>query len=139
MTILTIQRPNNFENAELNAGTLFNFPHIFIDLLACLYNSLLKLFSFIYFTLSGQALDDPEITEGDIAVYTGFQNADPCTARGCKWPRSQDGFVYVPYYISDQYCKAHFSLCSYHAYFKGTVINSGCIHLMSNVANHHSL
>ncbi|XP_076142842.1 low choriolytic enzyme-like [Alosa pseudoharengus] len=52
---------------------------------------------------AGQALDDPEITEGDIAVYTGFQNADPCTSRGCKWPRARDGLVYVPYYISNQY------------------------------------
>ncbi|XP_041918483.1 low choriolytic enzyme-like isoform X2 [Alosa sapidissima] len=52
---------------------------------------------------AGQALDDPEITEGDIAVYTGFQNADPCTSHGCKWPRARDGLVYVPYYISNQY------------------------------------
>ncbi|XP_062405956.1 hatching enzyme 1.2-like isoform X1 [Sardina pilchardus] len=51
----------------------------------------------------GQLLDDPEIREGDIAVHTGFQNADPCTSRGCKWPRYRDGLVYVPYYISNQY------------------------------------
>ncbi|XP_012674395.2 high choriolytic enzyme 1-like [Clupea harengus] len=52
---------------------------------------------------AGQELDDPEITEGDIAVYTGLQNADPCTSRGCKWRRSSDGNVYVPYVIANQY------------------------------------
>ncbi|XP_062405950.1 low choriolytic enzyme-like isoform X2 [Sardina pilchardus] len=54
----------------------------------------------------GQALDDPEITEGDIAVDTGFKNAAPCTSRrffNCKWHRSKDGNVYVPYVISNQY------------------------------------
>ncbi|XP_062405964.1 high choriolytic enzyme 2-like [Sardina pilchardus] len=61
---------------------------------------------------AGRALDDPEIREGDIAVHTGFQNADPCTSRGCKWPRARDGLVYVPYYISNQYCKGHLSLYS---------------------------
>ncbi|XP_041918491.1 low choriolytic enzyme-like [Alosa sapidissima] len=55
---------------------------------------------------AGQELDDPEIIEGDIAVDTGFQNAAPCTSRrffSCKWPRSRDGLVYVPYVISSQY------------------------------------
>uniref|UniRef100_A0A673L2Q2 Metalloendopeptidase n=1 Tax=Sinocyclocheilus rhinocerous TaxID=307959 RepID=A0A673L2Q2_9TELE len=48
-------------------------------------------------------LDGPLITFGDIAVSTGFKNADPCTARECKWERSTDGLVYVPYVISNQY------------------------------------
>ncbi|KAL2088661.1 hypothetical protein ACEWY4_015560 [Coilia grayii] len=52
---------------------------------------------------AGQELDDPEITEGDIAVPIGLQNADPCTARGCKWQPARDGMVYVPYYIANQY------------------------------------
>ncbi|XP_041918489.1 low choriolytic enzyme-like isoform X1 [Alosa sapidissima] len=55
---------------------------------------------------AGQELDDPEIIEGDIAVDTGFQNAAPCTSRrhrNCKWYRSKDGRVYVPYVISSQY------------------------------------
>ncbi|KAI5619778.1 nephrosin isoform 2 precursor [Silurus asotus] len=43
------------------------------------------------------------ITHGDIAEYTGLQNADPCTARGCKWPRNQNGNVIVPFVISRQY------------------------------------
>ncbi|XP_052416996.1 hatching enzyme 1.2-like [Carassius gibelio] len=51
----------------------------------------------------GQQVDGPLITFGDIAVSTEFKNADPCTARGCKWERSTDGFVYVPYMISNQY------------------------------------
>ncbi|XP_031425700.1 low choriolytic enzyme-like [Clupea harengus] len=52
---------------------------------------------------AGQELDDPEIVEGDIAVYTGLQNADPCTSRGCKWQRSSNGNVYVPYVIANQF------------------------------------
>ncbi|XP_031424942.1 low choriolytic enzyme-like isoform X2 [Clupea harengus] len=52
---------------------------------------------------AGQELDDLEIVEGDIAVYTGLQNADPCTSRGCKWQRSSNGNVYVPYIIAKQY------------------------------------
>uniref|UniRef100_A0A673L2V0 Metalloendopeptidase n=1 Tax=Sinocyclocheilus rhinocerous TaxID=307959 RepID=A0A673L2V0_9TELE len=38
----------------------------------------------------------------DLIVYI-FCNADPCTARECKWERSTDGLVYVPYVISNQY------------------------------------
>ncbi|XP_031424948.1 high choriolytic enzyme 1-like, partial [Clupea harengus] len=56
---------------------------------------------------AGQELDDPEIVKGDIAVYTGLQNADPCTSRGCKWRSSRNGNVYVPYVIAKQYCKEH--------------------------------
>ncbi|KAM6942540.1 high choriolytic enzyme 1-like [Xenentodon cancila] len=40
---------------------------------------------------------------GDIAVPTGFQNADPCTERGCLWPKNRDGNVYVPYRISNEF------------------------------------
>ncbi|XP_058637644.1 hatching enzyme 1.2-like [Onychostoma macrolepis] len=52
---------------------------------------------------AGQQVDGPLITFGDIAVSAGFKNADPCTARGCKWERSRDRLVYVPYVISNQY------------------------------------
>ncbi|CAB1339615.1 unnamed protein product [Coregonus sp. 'balchen'] len=51
----------------------------------------------------GQRLDEPLVMFGDIAVDTGFMNADPCTARGCKWQKSSDGNVYVPFVISNQY------------------------------------
>ncbi|KAL1007048.1 hypothetical protein UPYG_G00081200 [Umbra pygmaea] len=51
----------------------------------------------------GQRLKEPLVMFGDIAIHTGFRNADPCTARGCKWPKSSDGNVYVPYVISNQY------------------------------------
>uniref|UniRef100_A0A3B5PZK9 Metalloendopeptidase n=1 Tax=Xiphophorus maculatus TaxID=8083 RepID=A0A3B5PZK9_XIPMA len=38
--------------------------------------------------------------KGDIAVpNTLSRNADKCTERGCKWPKS-GSYVYVPYYIS---------------------------------------
>ncbi|XP_049899574.1 hatching enzyme 1.2-like [Epinephelus moara] len=51
----------------------------------------------------GKNFDDPLVMYGDIAVPDGFQNADPCTARGCLWPKATDGNVYVPYRISNQY------------------------------------
>ncbi|CAB1432695.1 unnamed protein product [Pleuronectes platessa] len=53
----------------------------------------------------GKNLDEPLVMFGDIAVPTGLQNADPCTARGCLWPKSSDGNVYVPYRISGQYSR----------------------------------
>lgn len=64
---------------------------------------LLLLYSLLCFP--GKNLDEPLVMFGDIAVPTGFQNADPCTARGCLWPKSRDGNVYVPYRISNQYCE----------------------------------
>uniref|UniRef100_A0A3P9DUJ4 Metalloendopeptidase n=1 Tax=Maylandia zebra TaxID=106582 RepID=A0A3P9DUJ4_9CICH len=48
--------------------------------------------------------DEPLVIFGDIAVPTGLQNADPCTARGCLWPKN-NGRVVVPYRISDQYSR----------------------------------
>ncbi|KAF4071868.1 hypothetical protein AMELA_G00267830 [Ameiurus melas] len=48
--------------------------------------------------------DEPELVEGDIAVSVDNErNADPCTSRGCMWPKSTDGKVYVPYVILNQY------------------------------------
>nr|XP_024657354.1 uncharacterized protein LOC112433384 [Maylandia zebra] len=55
----------------------------------------------------GKNLDEPLVIFGDIAVPTGLQNADPCTARGCLWPKN-NGRVVVPYRISDQYCKSRY-------------------------------
>ncbi|KAF7687879.1 hypothetical protein HF521_013885 [Silurus meridionalis] len=52
---------------------------------------------------AGKPKGDFTIIHGDIAVYTGLQNADPCTACECRWPRNSDGKVYVPYVISSQY------------------------------------
>ncbi|KAM4602587.1 low choriolytic enzyme-like [Polymixia lowei] len=51
----------------------------------------------------GQGIDEPLVMYGDIAVMTGLQNADPCTARGCLWPKSSNGQVSVPYRISREY------------------------------------
>lgn len=50
----------------------------------------------------GQGLDEPTVI-GDIAIPTDLGNADPCTSRGCKWKKSSNGIVYVPYVISNQY------------------------------------
>ncbi|GAA6217594.1 low choriolytic enzyme-like [Lates japonicus] len=52
----------------------------------------------------GKNFDEPLVI-GDIAVPTGFQNADPCTERGCLWSKSSDGNVYVPYRISRQFSR----------------------------------
>lgn len=63
---------------------------------------------------AGRKIDEPLVLFGDIAVPTGLQNADPCTARGCLWPKSSDGNVYIPYIIANQYCKfqpAVFMVC----------------------------
>ncbi|KAF7641311.1 hypothetical protein LDENG_00285530 [Lucifuga dentata] len=51
----------------------------------------------------GKQFDEPLVMFGDIAVNTGLGNADPCTVRGCLWPKSADGNVYIPYRISNQY------------------------------------
>uniref|UniRef100_A0A7N6ATV6 Metalloendopeptidase n=1 Tax=Anabas testudineus TaxID=64144 RepID=A0A7N6ATV6_ANATE len=40
--------------------------------------------------------------QGDIAVPIN-RNADPCVQRGCKWPKSSDGKVYIPYVIANSY------------------------------------
>lgn len=58
------------------------------------------------FSTAGKNLDDPLVMFGDIAVPTGLGNADPCTARGCLWPKASDGNVYVPFRISRQFCKS---------------------------------
>uniref|UniRef100_A0A8B9K3W3 Metalloendopeptidase n=1 Tax=Astyanax mexicanus TaxID=7994 RepID=A0A8B9K3W3_ASTMX len=42
--------------------------------------------------------DEPNVIE-DIAVVNSERNADPCTSQSCKWPKSSDGKVYVPYVI----------------------------------------
>ncbi|KAL7831156.1 hypothetical protein SRHO_G00306580 [Serrasalmus rhombeus] len=59
---------------------------------------------------AGQAPDEPKVVFGDIATYTGFQNADPCTSHGCKWRKHRNGKVYVPYVISDQYSSQEISV-----------------------------
>ncbi|XP_029313970.1 low choriolytic enzyme-like [Cottoperca gobio] len=51
----------------------------------------------------GKNFDEPLVMFGDIIVPTGLGNADPCTARGCLWPKATDGNVYVPFCISNQF------------------------------------
>ncbi|XP_041845279.1 low choriolytic enzyme-like [Melanotaenia boesemani] len=48
---------------------------------------------------------DPKIpvVQDDIALPdTSSRNADPCTAKGCKWSKT-GRYVYVPYFISTKY------------------------------------
>ncbi|XP_070764548.1 hatching enzyme 1.2-like [Enoplosus armatus] len=51
----------------------------------------------------GKNLDEPLVMFGDIAIPTGLQNADPCTARNCLWPKDANGNVNVPFRISNQF------------------------------------
>ncbi|KAF4094404.1 hypothetical protein AMELA_G00014740 [Ameiurus melas] len=47
--------------------------------------------------------DEPTVV-GDIAVEDdNGRNADPCISTGCKWPKSSDGLVYVPYIIANHF------------------------------------
>ncbi|KAK2842718.1 hypothetical protein Q5P01_012918 [Channa striata] len=47
--------------------------------------------------------DEPYV-EDDVAYDSEVErNADPCTSRGCMWPKSADGKVYVPYILSSVY------------------------------------
>ena len=57
----------------------------------------------------------------DIAYESeAAKNADPCTSRGCMWPKSSDGKVYVPYVIANQYCE-----CFRHMLPMKTIIKIG--------------
>uniref|UniRef100_A0A8C6S739 Metalloendopeptidase n=1 Tax=Neogobius melanostomus TaxID=47308 RepID=A0A8C6S739_9GOBI len=50
--------------------------------------------------------EDSEIKDGDVMVpksHVRKRNADPCVNKGCKWPRSEDMKVYVPYVIANNY------------------------------------
>uniref|UniRef100_A0A3B5KSE9 Metalloendopeptidase n=1 Tax=Xiphophorus couchianus TaxID=32473 RepID=A0A3B5KSE9_9TELE len=44
-------------------------------------------------------METPELLDDIVIPDTRNRNADPCTARGCKWPKS-GRFVNVPYKIS---------------------------------------
>ncbi|KAF5892977.1 high choriolytic enzyme 1-like, partial [Clarias magur] len=52
---------------------------------------------------AGKSQGEFTIIHGDIAVYTGLGNADPCTSLQCKWRKGRNGKVKVPYVISRQY------------------------------------
>ncbi|KAM6937593.1 high choriolytic enzyme 1-like [Xenentodon cancila] len=54
--------------------------------------------------------DEPFVVD-DIAYDDESQrNADQCTSRGCMWPRSADGRVYVPYVIATHYTSRELSI-----------------------------
>ncbi|XP_038557544.1 low choriolytic enzyme-like [Micropterus salmoides] len=51
-----------------------------------------------------RSADDPNLIEGDIAIDSSAEkNADPCTSKSCKWGKLNDGKVYVPYLINNQF------------------------------------
>lgn len=59
--------------------------------------------------------------EDDVAYASEAErNADPCTSKGCMWPKSTDGKVYVPYTISSVYCEFHLKLTCF--FLKGALL-----------------
>uniref|UniRef100_A0A8C6T968 Metalloendopeptidase n=1 Tax=Neogobius melanostomus TaxID=47308 RepID=A0A8C6T968_9GOBI len=53
--------------------------------------------------------EDSEIEDGDVMVpksHVRKRNADPCVNKRCKWPRSRNKKVYVPYVIANHYSSA---------------------------------
>ncbi|RXN17291.1 High choriolytic enzyme 1 precursor [Labeo rohita] len=52
---------------------------------------------------AGRRMNEPSIEFGDIAVATGLEITDPCAAYGCKWQKSKNGKVVVPFVISGEY------------------------------------
>ncbi|XP_047453155.1 high choriolytic enzyme 1-like [Mugil cephalus] len=54
--------------------------------------------------------DEPYI-EDDVAYSAEMErNADPCTSYSCMWPKSSDGYVYVPYTLSSVYTSREVSV-----------------------------
>ncbi|XP_036395890.1 high choriolytic enzyme 1-like [Megalops cyprinoides] len=49
-----------------------------------------------------RSLSGLTLKEGDIA-RSSVRSAITCTGNSCLWPKSVDGYVYVPYIISSQY------------------------------------
>ncbi|XP_077373385.1 high choriolytic enzyme 1-like [Festucalex cinctus] len=47
--------------------------------------------------------DEPLVMDDIAFDRDGERNADQCTSNGCKWPKSTDGVVYVPYTISSSF------------------------------------
>ncbi|KAL2093943.1 hypothetical protein ACEWY4_011255 [Coilia grayii] len=54
--------------------------------------------------------DEPLVVDDIAYASEAERNADPCTSRGCMWPKSSDGLVYVPYVIANQYTDRELSV-----------------------------
>ncbi|XP_043938613.1 high choriolytic enzyme 1-like [Protopterus annectens] len=51
----------------------------------------------------GNEFEDVSIIFGDIAVYKGLGNAHKCLFNTCRWPKSRNGKVYIPYQLSSSF------------------------------------
>lgn len=60
------------------------------------------------FGVADPDFDEPQLTQGDIAIRADGKNADPCTSYGCLWNKWTDGKAYIPYYIANHYCNCIF-------------------------------
>ncbi|KAK2842797.1 hypothetical protein Q5P01_012997 [Channa striata] len=61
--------------------------------------------------------------QGDIAV-SNSSDTDSCVQDGCKWPKSSDGNVYVPYVISNSYSSEHRGVITS---AMNSISSSGCV------------
>ncbi|XP_054878701.1 high choriolytic enzyme 1-like [Poeciliopsis prolifica] len=56
-------------------------------------------------------MEDEPLVIDDIAYKSkNERNADQCTSRGCLWPKSADGKVYIPYAIANHYTSRELSI-----------------------------
>uniref|UniRef100_A0A3Q1J5I8 Metalloendopeptidase n=1 Tax=Anabas testudineus TaxID=64144 RepID=A0A3Q1J5I8_ANATE len=94
--------------------TYSNFNNTVLSFIIC--------YSIISIYYTGSAIKEDEqilhraSIQGDIAVPIN-RNADPCVQTGCKWPKSSDGKVYIPYVIANSYTSQQLSVIT-------TAINS---------------
>ncbi|XP_012691988.2 hatching enzyme 1.2-like [Clupea harengus] len=49
------------------------------------------------------AADEPPLVDDITMDFVTGRFSDPCTSRGCMWPKSKNGKVQVPYYISSDF------------------------------------
>ncbi|XP_061576913.1 high choriolytic enzyme 1-like [Cololabis saira] len=54
--------------------------------------------------------DEPFVVDDIAYADESRRNADQCTSRGCMWPKSADGKVYVPYTIANHYTSRELSI-----------------------------
>uniref|UniRef100_A0A3B5PVQ6 Metalloendopeptidase n=1 Tax=Xiphophorus maculatus TaxID=8083 RepID=A0A3B5PVQ6_XIPMA len=54
--------------------------------------------------------DEPLVIDDIAYKNENERNADQCTSRGCLWPKSADGKVYIPYMIANHYTSRELSV-----------------------------
>lgn len=52
------------------------------------------------------AADEPPLLDDIAMAFEMSRFFEPCMSRGCMWPKSRNGEVQVPYYISNDFCES---------------------------------